>query len=70
MKNKINLDFAFDFQELSQNNNFYSAIRNTVKDYMDRIDTKKTSDDTLVFFDNSACKFNGHSIELIEEYER
>jgi len=63
---KINLNFALDVQEKTNGNDYIECLESVIKDYINQIDIPKSSDNILIFADNSGCKFEGNNIVLIE----
>lgn len=59
-------NFALDVQEKTQGKDFIESLKNVMKEYIDKIDRMKSTDNILVFTDNSGCKFEGHNIVLID----
>ncbi len=64
MNNATN--FALSVQEQSNGKGFVEALEATIREYYDKIDISKSTDDILAFVDNSGCKFDGHKIILIK----
>jgi hypothetical protein len=64
---KINFNFALDVQDKTTDNDFIESLKSVMKDYINQIDKNKSIGNILVFTDNSACKFQGHNIVLIDD---
>ena len=55
------INFALDFQENSRNaSNCTEAIKNAMKEYIDKIDRTNSTDDTVAFLDGSSATWYGN----------
>lgn len=63
---KTNFDFALDVQEkITSGVDFIEGLKSVIKEYINKIDRSKSTDNILMFKDGSGCKFEGHNIVLI-----